>query len=315
MAHRLPTNVKRGHRIRWWALSLGVVAALTITIWRVGPSGKHPSSAGAAAQSPRPMSTVAASPSLDVPVMPKVPLPKTAPEFTATFTGSQLNTSIWSTCYPGFGQSGCTNFGNRGHEDEWYLPSQVQVSGGLLHLIAHREPTSGATESGAPETYQCRSGMVTTYPGFNFEYGYIQVVARIPAGAGLWPALWLAASDLKWPPEMDIVEAWSTPRFPSLFASTYFHYKTSSGNAYVGGPITPATSAFGWHTFALSWTSTKMTWLVDGNVIMTVRQHVPHQKMYFIADLAESISKAHPHVTAGQCNGSLLIRSVKVWGP
>ena len=74
------------------------------------------------------------------------------------------------------------NFGNSTHESEWYLPSQVKVENGTLNLVAKREPTAGTAANGNSRTYYCRSGMVTTYPGFRFRYGYLQIVARIPAG-------------------------------------------------------------------------------------------------------------------------------------
>lgn len=304
---RVITEARRRRRgVKWVALTLGVVAALAIAIWRAAPTSTNSSADRSAAVAP---------PGVVVPVVPDVPgvlHPSTNPDFSATFAGSSLNTSIWATCYPWFQSTGCTNFGNPRKELEWYLPTQVHVSGGLLRLVAQREATAGQSASGAAKTYACRSGIVTTYPGYQFQYGYIQIVARIPTGAGLWPALWLAAADQNWPPEMDILEAWGSPRFS---ASATLHYATPTGSSQVQGNITPAARAAGWHTFGLSWTSSQLTWVLDGRAILTVRQHVPHQKMYFIADLAESISAANPAVTPGECNGSLLIRSVKVWKP
>jgi len=302
---------------RLWKIALGIVIVAAIALWDVGLPGKHaPATSTAAQSSPSasaPSPSVSASTAPMVPDLPGVIQPKGGPEFTAAFTGSKLDRSVWGTCYPQpqlHFSNGCTNFGNKTKEAEWYVPSQVKVSGGVLHLTADHEPTAGDTSVGAPQTYSCRSGMVTTYPGFRFKYGFIQVVARIPSSSGLWPALWLAAANLQWPPEMDMLEAWGSPKF---YAAVYFHYGTPTANTQDRGVITPATLASGWHTFGLSWTRTQMTWLLDGKPVLTVRQHIPHQKMYFIANLAEAISKADPDVTAGQCSGSLLIRSVKVW--
>ncbi len=218
---------------------------------------------------------------------------------------------MWDTCYPWMSQAGCTNFGNTGKEDEWYLPSQVKVAGGLLQLTARRAPTAGLNNAGSPKTYSCRSGMVTTHPGIRFKYGYIQVTAKIPTNAGLWPALWLAASSYQWPPEMDLIEAWGSR--PGFYAASYFHFKTANGPKYTKATITPATDASGWHVFALDWTKTSLTWLLDGKVIMTDDHHIPHQSMYLIADLAEAVTQAQPNVTPGQCAGTMLISSVKVW--
>jgi beta-glucanase (GH16 family) len=295
-----------------WKLALGIAIVLAIGVWDVGLSGQRVRHTGSAATSRMPTSgspTVSGS-TPAVPDIPGVIQPLGAPEFSATFSGSRLDTSVWSTCYPFMDPTGCTNFGNVHTEDEWYLPSQDQVYGGLLHLVAQREATAGKAINGSSKNYPCRSGMVTSYPGFQFKYGYIQVVTRIPTGAGLWSALWLAAADLKWPPEMDIVEAWGGASF---YAAAYFHFSTPAGNQQLRGLISPPTLASGWHTFALSWTETQMTWLLDGKVILTTHQHIPHEKMYLIADLAESISNAHPVVIPGECNGSLLIRSVQVW--
>jgi beta-glucanase (GH16 family) len=305
--------------MRGWKLAFGVLIVAVVVIWDIGLPGEHNSSAGPAA-TPTPSSSVPASSSSSVTAsplassaIPGVLQPTGKPEFAAAFTGSSLDTSVWDTCYPqpyyNFG-NGCTNFGNATKEAEWYLPSQVKVYGGVLHLVADKEPTAGHSSNGGSETYSCRSGMVTSDPGFQFKYGYIQVIARIPSSSGLWPALWLAAANFQWPPEMDMLEAWGGPDF---YASTYFHYATPTRNKDDRGVITPATLASGWHVFALSWTRTQMTWLLDGKPVLTVRQNIPHQKMYFIANLAEYISKAHPNVTAGQCRGSLLIRSVAVW--
>ncbi len=227
--------------------------------------------------------------------------------FDASFTGSKLNTSIWATCYPWVTDParGCTNFSNP--EYEWYMPSQVRVSDGELKLVAQPIRTPGYTRQGVREVYACRSGMVTTYPSFNFKYGFIQVVARIPASAGLWPGLWLAASDLGWPPEMDLIEHWGPPRNAS---GTYFH----PAGGFQVRTIFPASAnpTSGWHTFSLSWTPSELSWYFDGQVLMVVKQKVPHQKMYFVANVANFLDPRHGTVP---CSGTLAIRSVKIWRP
>jgi beta-glucanase (GH16 family) len=225
--------------------------------------------------------------------------------FNANFSGSSLNPSIWDTCYPWFPNqsAGCQNFANK--EVEWYAPSQVQVSGGALNLVAQPVATAGFSAQGAPAEYGCRSGMVTTHPGFNFEYGYVQVVADIPNGAGLWPALWLAASNLKWPPEIDMLEHWGKPRSTS---GMFFH-PIGAKQALVHVPAADDV-ADGWHTFAVNWTPSSVTWYLDGNIMMTVMQNIPHQSMYFIANLA-----AWANEGPGSCTGALAIKSVKVWQP
>jgi beta-glucanase (GH16 family) len=238
---------------------------------------------------------------------PAGPEPAWRPAFAADFSGSRLDTSVWATCYPWQDvPAGCTNFGNS--EYEWYLPGQDQVSGGVLHLVAQHIPTPGMTADGTPKAFSCRSGMVTTYPGFRFQYGYIQVVAQIPNGPGLWPALWLAAADQKWPPEIDMLEHWSS----DAWSRVSLHPSGATDNfSYFAKPVTSDLSV-GWHTFGLSWTASKLIWFIDGKAVLSLTKDVPQQPMYLIANLAQS---SVPRPGGAQCSGTMLIRSVEVWRP
>ncbi len=219
--------------------------------------------------------------------------------FNAGFTGSSLDTSQWDTCYH-FDDSdgGCTNFGNQ--EYQWYLPSQVGVSDGTLNLVASREATEGADSSGNPEQYSCRSGMVDTAGSYNFKYGYVQIQARIAMGTGLWPALWLAASNLQWPPEIDIMEHWnSAPNY-----GVYLHTSAPTISTRVNVP-----DLGDWHTYALSWDANQLTWYLDNKPVFSTTQDVPQQAMYFIANLAETT----PTTASAGCDGTMQVSSVKIW--
>lgn len=220
----------------------------------------------------------------------------------ATFGGTRLKRSLWDTCYPWIANqgAGCTNFNNP--EREWYLPKQDQVSGGVLHIVSSNLRTVGASQSGSRKIYGCRSGMVTSHPGFNFKYGYIQVTAQIPNNPGLWPALWLAASNLKWPPEIDMLEHLGPP---TSRTGVFFHAVGRIVRVY----INPGSLFNGWHTFGLAWTKSQLAWYIDNKLIVRIRQDVPQQKMYFIANLAHFAG--HPH--SPSCDGRMLIRSIKVW--
>jgi beta-glucanase (GH16 family) len=229
--------------------------------------------------------------------------------FDVGFAGSSLNTGLWATCYDWATGTGCTN--NPKTEKEWYLPSQVHVSGGVLNLAAQRETTAGTDASGAAETYSCRSGMVTSKPGFNFTYGLIQVTAKVPYGPGLWPALWLAASNDDWPPELDIMEHWYSEQ-------QYKIYDHTVGTQYVGGPVpTPVDLSAGFHTFSLLWTKDRVTWYLDGTQEFTTTDHVPQQAMYFIANVADRNPDGDTSTSleSGSCAGTMQISSVKVWQP
>ncbi|MGD0698894.1 MAG: glycoside hydrolase family 16 protein [Trebonia sp.] len=224
--------------------------------------------------------------------------------FNQGFSGTKLNTKVWSTCYwwvkPG---KGCTNNGNGNEEKEWYQPSQDQVSAGELHLVAKREATAGTNANGKPETFYCRSGMVTTNTSFNFEYGFAQFVVRLPYGNGLWPALWLAASNHKWPPEIDILEHWDS----QTNAGVYLH--PTDGIRQGGRVNLPSNFSKGWHSVTLDWTKTRITWYFDGHQVFTSTKDIPQQKMYLVMNVADTST------VAGACNATMLVKTVKVWQP
>lgn len=220
--------------------------------------------------------------------------------FDETFDGTSLSTSTWSSCYP---SSICTDYGNS-NEEEWYRRSADVVSGGTLHLVATKESTEGTDSSGAAKSFPYRSGMITTKPSFHFTYGYVQVVAQIPGGAGTWPALWLLPATTNWPPEIDIMEN---------FGST-----NSIRTTYIDGPAdapvqaasqnveTNSNLTSGYHTYGLLWKPGSLTWYLDGKVVDTFTSNtVSGEPMYFLANLA---------IDGPASSGSSFnIRSVKIY--
>jgi beta-glucanase (GH16 family) len=272
--------MRRRHKLAAGALVLALVVVGTLGL----PAGAQSGRALASTVRPANVATAVAP-------------PRGNPVLSATFGGTHLNTKLWDTCYPKDSQTGCTNFGNK--EYEWYLPSQVIVGGGRLALSAARGAVEGTTADGTAKMYYCRSGMVTSYPGFKFQYGFVQVVADVPHATGLWPALWLAAANGQYTPEVDMLESWGVRQLTGSF----FHALNSRARATYAPSLTR-----GWHTYSLSWTRSKLTYYVDSRVVLTVTRQVPRQPMYFLANLAEYLP-----AKAGDCSGQMLIKSVKIW--
>jgi beta-glucanase (GH16 family) len=276
----VPAATSRGQS----ANSGGTAQSVVVPGKSATPSSAKPSKAAAPVKAPMPPASLGTNWKL---------------KFNAGFSGSQLDTSIWGTCYPWQSQSGCANYGNSNIEYQWYTPSQDQVRENALNIVAQQTPTEGLSDSGSPEGYSFRSGMVTSYPGYRFQYGYLQVVARLPTAKGLWSALWLAASNEQWPPEIDIVEHWDNQ------AKFWEYYHPS--NAPREDTFDNTTDAAGWNTFGIYWDQSKLVWYVNGHPVFTTSRNVPQQSMYFLADVA-----VYENAIVGS-DTSMQVKSVKVW--
>jgi len=225
------------------------------------------------------------------------------------FTAPTLDSNLWNTCYPWFPDpsSGCTNFGNA--ELEWYLPSQVVVANGMLQLEAQRLPTLGTNVNGLTETYPWTSGMVTSFGHAAFTYGYVQVVARVPKGDGLWPALWLLPQSLAWPPEIDIMEVYGS----STTQVDFTNHTTATAQQTVTDH-TGEDLAAGYHTYAIDWEPGSIIWYLDGQQTFAVSSGVPDQPMYLLANLAldGQPNDVHPDASTPS-SASFDIKSVNIW--
>jgi len=225
--------------------------------------------------------------------------------FNDTFDGSSLP-STWDTCYWYYSQSGCSNGDSEG---EWYTPNNVTVSDGALHLTALDQTVQGINElTGAPRTYDYTSGMVTSHGTFSFQYGYVEWDAQIPAGQGLWPALWMLPENNSWPPEIDALETiGSQPDVGN------FTYHLPSGLPAQGfDQVIPGLSS-GWHTFGVNWEPGSITWYVDGQEVASTTDDVTSTPMYLLMDLAVGGSWPGYPNSASEFPASLNIRYVRVW--
>lgn len=225
--------------------------------------------------------------------------------FSDDFSGTQLDSAKWRSCYPWARPAGCSTWTN--NELQWYQQSQIRVGGGSAGLVASREPTWGETEAGAPQLFGWRSGMITTGGRFSFTYGKVVVRARIPAGKGFWPALWLLPADSSWPPEIDIMEA--VGEAPSQATLTY----RESVDRMITTTVPTADLSAGWHTFTLDWKPGSLTWAVDGVQRFQVIGPVTGKPMYLLANLAVGGTFPQPPDGTTPPTASFAIDSVEIW--
>jgi beta-glucanase (GH16 family) len=190
--------------------------------------------------------------------------------FADEFDRGPLDTSNWNTQY----HWGSVTINN---ELESYVPEEVIVSDGALHLRAEKKDTNGQPYA---------SGVVTTMDHVVFTYGAVETRFRIPTGQGMWPAFWLMAQDRTWPPELDIFEIIGSN--PSQYTMTV-HARDSSNNhvsffdAYNGPDFSQD-----WHVATFVWSRDSLVWYVDGQERRRYEdaQYIPNTPMYVIANLA-----------------------------
>lgn len=205
----------------------------------------------------------------------------------ASFDDGRLDPSVFNTCH-WWGRDGCTIATN--DELEWYLPEQVSVADGALRLIADRVPTNGSDG----KTYPYRSGMVTTGPPpqdedapakLAFTYGSVEARLRVPAGQGLWPALWLLPATRESRPEIDVLEVLGQDPSELIMHLHPENLRAESpGQTYrVPGP----SLAEDWHTVRLDWSAGKLEFFVDDAPVWQVSgTQVPDEPMYVVLNLA-----------------------------
>ena len=234
--------------------------------------------------------------------------------FSDDFDGSSLDPDKWTTCHY-WDRGGCT--GSNG-ELQWYLPDDVLVSDGTLKLRAQERTVKASNGI----TYDYTSGMVSTGrntedlsipPKFAFQYGYAEMRAKIPKGQGLWAAFWLLPADHRPLPEVDVMEI-----IGRKFEKNYMvlHYESDDGTHLSSsrsweGPDWSAD----WHTFALDWQPTAMTWYIDGipRFRYTKAVNIPAEPMVLIANLAVGGTWGGPPDATTPFPSYLEIDYVKVW--
>ena len=179
------------------------------------------------------------------------------------FNGTAVDTSKWKfdigtgPPYPGWGNS----------ELEYYTSrtQNVYVANGLLHIVARQESFEGASFTSA--RLKNEGSGATKYGRFEFR-------AKLPAGLGYWPAIWMMPQNSVyggWPRsgEIDVVENRGTA--PTKVQGTIHYANADGGRASSRGifmfPSGDAVTNF--HTYALEWTSKAISWSVDGQVYQT----------------------------------------------
>ncbi len=150
------------------------------------------------------------------------------------------------------------------------------VSGGNLNLVAIKETF---TDQGRTKEYT--SARLNSKVAF--QYGRMEIRAKLPTGAGTWPAIWMLGKNINedggywdnegygstpWPAcgEIDIMEHWGNNQ---NYVSSAMHTPSSYGGTFNTGGRYLSTASTAFHVYELDWNSQRMIFSVDGTVHYT----------------------------------------------
>lgn len=183
---------------------------------------------------------------------------------------------LWSDefNYSGLPDSSKWNYDVGGHgwgnnELQYYTKADTNnanVKNGVLVITVLKQPKEKNSYTSAR--------LITKHKG-DWLYGRIEVKAKLPAGRGMWPAIWMLPTDWKyggWPEsgEIDIME--NVGFMPdSVFSSVH----TKSFNHAIRTQKTKGLYfndlAKSFHVYAIEWTKDKIDFFVDDNLFFSFK--------------------------------------------
>ena len=168
------------------------------------------------------------------------------------------NTEKWSAQVGGHG------WGN--NEDQFYTESgNAWVEGGKLIIEARPELDKAEAHEGKEIT----SARIRTVGKGDWQYGVVEVRAKIPQGLGIWPAIWMmpTKAERRWPAcgEIDIMEyvGWRPEEIWATVHTGAFNHivGTQKGNTQ----FFDEEFFSGFNDYSVEWNADKMIFRVNGN--------------------------------------------------
>lgn len=185
--------------------------------------------------------------------------------------------------------TGCPDLCGWGNDELQYYRSQnAWAERGVLIIEARRENFGGR---------QFTSARMKTQGRRSFQYGRIDIRAKLPVGQGMWPALWMLGDNITtvgWPRcgEIDIMEMVGGRGRENTVHGTIHWY--DNGHATTGSPFTlPGGKIFAdeYNVFSTIWDASSITFLVNDIPFRTIdirASHMSefHQPFFFIFNIA-----------------------------
>ena len=213
----------------------------------------------------------------------------------------------------------------RNEELQWYQSDNANCANGTLILEAKRERkvnpnyVAGSTDWKKSRQYAEYTSACIKSPGLvKYQFGRIEVRARINTSKGSWPAIWTLGESGEWPSngEVDILEFYRVSDVPTILAnvawgtSTRWSAKWDSAKkplSYFTGKDANWVAKF--HTWRMDWNKDSINLYLDNELLnftllnQTINaagvspQNPFLQKHYFLLNLAIGAAGGDPSQT------------------
>lgn len=174
------------------------------------------------------------------------------------FDGTAINANNWTY------DLGASGWGNNEWQNYTDSPENSSVADGFLTITARQEGSGYTSARMKSEGLQ------------EFQFGRIDVRAKLPQGQGIWPAIWMLGANIGsvgWPAcgEIDIMEL--VGHQPATTHGTAHWGSSWNVHQYNGSSISlPAGQTFGdaFHLFSVVWEQDQITWLMDDQTFFSI---------------------------------------------
>ena len=158
-------------------------------------------------------------------------------------------------------------------------PSNIVVEDGLLKITA--------IENAGNYT----SARINSKGKFEFQYGRVEIRAKLPAGGGTWPALWMLGGDIDtnpWPGagEIDIMEHAGNNQ-DVIQGATHDPINFGGDARKINTTISGVSDDF--HVYGIEWTAAVITFTIDGveyGSILNDANRPFDKDFYFVLNIA-----------------------------
>jgi beta-glucanase (GH16 family) len=159
----------------------------------------------------------------------------------------------------------------RNHESQYYTKARLEnarVENGSLLIECKKEDFKPANGSAVKYT----AASLNTQNKISWQYGRIEVRAKLPQGKGVWPAIWMLGTNISqvgWPAcgEIDIMEL--VGKEPNNIYGT-LHYAVDHKHSSDGGKFVADKPSDGFHIYAVEWFEDRIDFFFDTNKYHTV---------------------------------------------